>query len=102
MSAGAIRRKSDQHPAVRQYRQKLASLGENQLTDIRSLGARVEQLRADCASAPPAAREGRDSRRDDMALQRGFDPRRENNGEVPVDVVGDVVGDADGDDSNDR
>ena len=77
-AAAAHRTKSDQHPAVQSYRQKIDSLGEHQLADIRSLGARVREaareiprssLHSDAGQAPlPLARPaagGIDARRDD-------------------------------------
>ena len=81
MSAAAARRtRSDQHPAVQSYRQKIDSLGEHQLADIRSLGARVREA---ARAIPPAA--GQATTTD---LSRGTrDERRDDDETLHVDIV---------------
>lgn len=89
MSARAARRtRSDLHPAVQSYRQKIDSLGEHQLADIRSLGARVREA---ARTIPLAAGQAPPSRvpRDEPSGQAParMDERREDDAPIPIDVV---------------
>ena len=91
MSAAAARRtRSDQHPAVQSYRQKIDSLGEHQLADIRSLSARVRECAraippsAEQVPTPPAAPAHRGTGR---APLPNADARRDDDDELHVDVV---------------
>ena len=52
MSA-ATRRKSDQHPAVREFRESLESVVDRQGAELRALGRRVDKLLARATSTPP-------------------------------------------------
>jgi len=62
------RRASGEHPSVRGFREKMDSLDEGALTELQSINARLEALKK--RSDRPAA-----------------DPQREDDSEVPVDVV---------------
>lgn len=80
MNARAARRtRSDQHPAVQSYRQKIDSLGEHQLADIRSLGARVREAAREIPPTPTASA--------GQAPLSSADARRDDDDEIPIDYV---------------
>lgn len=87
MSTSAARRKSDQHPAIRSYRETLHSIRENQLPELRELDRKADELHERMASSQPPSLDERSAERRDESPAARRDPRREEDGEVPVDVV---------------
>ena len=74
------RKKSGEHPAVREYRQNITSIGDEQLARLAILNRRVERLKARASGHPDPRRE--DDARDSVPVEHVEIDDAESTGDV--------------------